>query len=144
MNPLIILHEEAIRISHPVFKIAPKNTRAIFVWDDNYLIKANYSFKRLVFIYESICQLPIDIINGNSVDVIQELKPNIIYMPTTNNPLLLREINKLKKLFAIELVEDKPFLTNYLANKNTQVKRFFQYWKNAEKSIFEINGKNNA
>lgn len=34
---LIWLHEEALTANHPVFKAAPKDTSAIFVWDDNYL-----------------------------------------------------------------------------------------------------------
>lgn len=43
-----------------------------------------------------ILQLSIEIIKGNSVDVIQELKPTITYLPATNKPLLLRKVDKLK------------------------------------------------
>lgn len=144
MNSLIIIHEEALRISHPVFTLAPINTKAIFIWNENYLINANYSLKRLVFIYEIICQLPIDIIHRNPVETINEIKPTIIYMLATNNSLLLIEIDQLKRLFNIEIVQDESFLENQLAHKEKLVKRFFQYWKHAETSIFKINGQNNA
>jgi hypothetical protein len=144
MSSLILLHEEAISISHPVFQATPSGSKAIFIWDDEYFIEANYSFKRLVFIYESICQLPIDVIKGNLVDVIKEMHPTIIYIPATNNPLLLKNIDILNKLFNIKIVEDEQLIGNGLINRDKCVKRFFQYWKNAEKTIFKINGQNNA
>ena len=53
-NSLIWIHEDALRITHPVFKLAPNGTEALFVWDNPYFQKLDYSLKRLVFIYESL------------------------------------------------------------------------------------------
>jgi membrane-anchored protein YejM (alkaline phosphatase superfamily) len=44
--PLILLHEEALRITHPMFVVAPLGTKAIYVWDDAYWKQA----KETVFI----------------------------------------------------------------------------------------------
>ena len=90
MNPaLICLHEDALRITHPIFKFAPTGTKAIYVWDDEYLRRANYSLKRLVFLYETLCDLPVDVVRGATRTVVMAMTPAMLYVPATNNPSLL-------------------------------------------------------
>jgi hypothetical protein len=139
--PLILLHEEALRITHPVFTVAPNDTKAIYVWDDEYFRRTNYSLKRLVFIYETLCELPIEIIYGNTLTIVQALAPSTLYLPTTNNPLLTSLIDTLKLVASIELVADETFVQ---IDSNTNFKRFFQYWNKIESSAFKVNGGMNA
>ncbi len=136
-TPLIWLHEEALRITHPVLKAAPADTKAIFVWDDEYFRRANYSLKRLIFIYETLCELPIDIIQGGTVDVIQEINPAKLYVPATNNALIISIIDNLTPILPTQIVADEPFV---VIKKPTDNRRFFQYWNKAEKTAFEHNG----
>lgn len=131
--PLIWVHEEALRMTHPVFKVAPERTKAIYVWDDDYFRQANYSLKRLIFIYETLCELPIDIIYGKTLDVMRELAPSILYVPATNNPLLLTIIASLETIVPVKIVEDEAFA---VIKKPAEFRRFFQYWNKAEKSAF--------
>jgi hypothetical protein len=131
--PLIWLHEEALRATHPVFEAAPEGTKCIFIWDDEYLTKANYSLKRLVFIYEALCELPVDIIKGQTVPLIKQLEPSKLYVPTTNNPLLLETVKSLASVVSLESVPDEVFVPK---DKSKTSSRFFQYWKQAQKTAF--------
>jgi hypothetical protein len=139
--PLILLHEEALRMTHPVFQAAPAEAKALFIWDDAYFRKANYSLKRLVFIYETLCELPIDIIHGSTTAIVQELSPSALYMPATNNPLIVEIIHDLNSVAPVHTIEDEAFV---VFKKPVQFRRFFQYWNKAEKTAFLTNGGVNA
>lgn len=131
---LILIHEEAMRISHPVFRIAPKNSKSIFIWDDKRFNNVNYSFKRIVFIYETISKLPLDIIKGDTKEVIAGINPPRIYIPKSNNPIICETIDELASSFEVKIVDDDEFVSiNTVSNLN----RFSQYWKQAEKNIFK-------
>ena len=138
---LVWLHEEALRMTHPVFKIAPERTKAISVWDDAYFRQANYSLKRLIFIYETLCELPVDIIHGNTLDVIRELAPPALYIPATNNPLIVNIIASIEATVPVKVVEDEDFV---VIKKPSEFDRFFQYWNKAKKTAFLHNGGINA
>ena len=127
--PLIMLHPEALRSTHPVFKAAPTDTTAIFVWDDAYLRAANYSLKRLIFIYETLCELPITILHGTMDEVVKTYVPSTLYVPATHNPLLAAEIGRLAHLAPLQLVADEPFV---MMQFKGELRRFFPYWKKAE------------
>ena len=136
-GPLILLHEEALRMTHPVFALAPIGTRAVFIWDDRYFKEVNYSLKRLVFIYETLCEMPVDILRGEPASIIRELVPSSLYVPSTNNPFISAVIRDLKQVTKIEIVEEPPFVK---IKKPDDFKRFFQYWKKAERTAFQKNG----
>ena len=136
-QPLIWLHEEALRTSHPVFKAAPQGTRAIFIWDDDYLQKLSYSLKRLVFVYETLCSLPVDIIRGDTVSVIKELVPSQLYIPESHKPHLVQLINSLTVVTTVEIAQDDAFVQ---IPQTKDFKRFFKYWSLAEKTASLRNG----
>jgi hypothetical protein len=139
--PLIWLHEEALRASHPVFKAAPADTRAVYVWDDGYFRQANYSLKRLIFIYEALCGLPINIAHGNTLDVLRQFSPSVLYIPATNNPMITEIMCRLNGITALAVIEDEPFT---VISPPRDLRRFFHYWKKAEKSAFLHNGEADA
>ena len=136
--PLILLHEEALRMTHPVFSSAPDGTKAVFIWDHSYFRQMNYSLKRLVFIYETLCEMPIDILRGEPVNVVKELAPSCVYFPSSNNPLICSKMRELKRVTQVEVVEDSPFVK---IKKSTDFMRFFQYWKKAERTALMKNGR---
>ena len=139
--PLIWLHEEALSMTHPVFKVAPERTKAVYVWDDGYFRQTNYSLKRIVFIYETLCEMPVDIIQGNTLDVIRQLAIPTLYIPATNNPLIVNIIASLEPTVSLKIVEDEAFV---IIKKPIDFRRFFQYWNKAEKTAFLYNGGVNA
>ena len=135
-TPLIWLHEEALRLTHPVFRIAPDTAKAIFVWDDNYLRQLNYSLKRLVFIYETLCELPVDIIKGDTCAVIRELAPNTVYIPASNKAHINKTIDALQSIATIKVIEDETFA---VIPDSKIFTRFFPYWKIAEQTALQKN-----
>jgi hypothetical protein len=130
-QPLIWIHEEALRLTHPVFNAAPSGTRAVFIWDDNYFRALNYSLKRLIFIYETLCELPVDILRGDAVSVIKELMPSRLYVPSTGKPHIILVIDQLKTITEVEIIQDEVFAQ---IPETTDFKRFFKYWSFAEKT----------
>lgn len=136
-QPLIVLHEESLRMTHPVFAAAPADTRAVYIWDDEYVRRTSYSFKRFVFIYETLCALSVDILHGDTLEILQEINPSLIHIPGTTHPLIIERINRISQMYTVHLVEDEPFVQ--LGNA-IDYKRFFQYWHHAEKTAFLHNG----
>jgi hypothetical protein len=134
---LIWLHEEALTFNHPAFKVAPQDTKAIFVWDDKYFENLNYSLKRLVFIYETLCALPVDIIRGDTVSVITALAPSRLYVPSSNKPHIILMIEQLKLITAVDIIKEIEFAK---IDDRADLKRFFKYWSLAEKTACLKNG----
>jgi hypothetical protein len=134
---LIWLHDEALRITHPVFASAPAETKAVFIWDDEYFRTANYSLKRLIFIYETLCELPLEIVRGNVLQAFSQLNPTELYVPTANQPLLRKYLAVIETKMMVHQVPDEAFAT---FKKSSDSKRFFQYWNKAEKTAFLHNG----
>lgn len=136
-EPLIWLHEEALRATHPVFTAAPKGTRAVFIWDDRYLQQLDYSLKRLIFIYETLCELPVDIIRGDTIAVLKELSPSLIFAPRSRKPHLVTLTDQVRSVTQLEIIEDDMFVS---IPEKTDFKRFFKYWNLAQKTALQKNG----
>ncbi len=134
--PIILLHEEALRLSHQVFNVGSNATNAVFIWDNGYFRQANYSLKRLVFIYETLCDLSINIISGDTKQVISTISPSIVYVPLTHNPMIKAKIETLCSITVIRWVADKEWVNI----EKSHFKRFFKYWEKARNTAFKYNG----
>ena len=134
MTALVWLHEDALRQDHPVYTAAGEDVISYFFWDENYLQEMDYGFKRLVFIYETLCELPVNIIHGSTVEGLSKLAENQscekIYIPATPNPVLQEIIAELQDRLPVVVVEETPFVS---LTKDLDIKRFFRYWKKAKK-----------
>jgi hypothetical protein len=140
-EPIIWLHEDALRITHPVFKAAPADARVIHIWDDAYLQAAGYSLKRLVFIYETLCALPLDIIRGDMAAVFSDSNIGDMYVPSSINPTVQKIIAAVSPEKKVTVVTEEAFVT---IAKPRDFTRFFQYWGKAEKSAFQHNSGTDA
>ncbi len=137
---MIWLHEDALRADHPVFAEAPRGCSAWFIWDEDYLRTANYSFKRLTFIYETLVELPVEIVRGPYLETLATLAShggNTIWVPDTANIKLITVMEDLAKRYQVNVVEDTPFVH---LRKEPDLKRFFRYWKSARKSAMSPSG----
>lgn len=135
-TPLILLHEEALRLSHPVFTMRSDATNVVFIWDNSYFQQADYSLKRLVFIYETLCELSINIISGDTKQVISTIAPSVVYVPFTHNPLIKEMIDTLDSLTVIQWVADEVLVNP----QGSHFERFFKYWEKTRYSAFKYNG----
>ena len=140
MSDLVWLHEDALRPNHPVFDAAGPGSRAVFVWDDAYLQRMDYGFKRLVFIYETLLELPLSIVRGDLVDCLSQMARQHggrILVPATPNPRLQGITERLRGEFEVEVVADRPFVT---LSREPDLRRFFRFWNSARKAAMTAGG----
>ena len=133
---IIWLHDKALSQNHPVFDNMNEGTKAIYIWDEEFFKKRSYSFKRLVFIYETLCQLQIEIIKGDTIEVLKSFKPEKIITPFTVDTQINNLVEKLLKVFSVEIIEEKSFVN---IGSSYEFNRFFKYWNKAKNTAFWIN-----
>jgi hypothetical protein len=129
-DTIIWLHDKGLSLRHPLFEHAGADAPCFFIWDDDYFKQRAYSLKRLVFIYETLCEMPIQIVQGNTLDIFAEMRPQKIITPYTADTEINRLIKQLANSFAVETVRAKSFSMA----PNDDVKRFFKYWNKAKKT----------
>jgi hypothetical protein len=148
MANLIILHEDTLRLSHPIFRNETKSLsdqsnweQPVFIWDTDYFSEAGYSLKRLVFIYETLSALPVDIYHGKMDDVIirliQEKSLTNIFIPATPNPKLCAFIDFTSSQVPTHVIDDEAFVS---LDRTPDLGRFFRYWNKAKKAALSYDG----
>ena len=129
MTTLYWLHDKALHSAHDDVH---DNTRTVFIWDNNYFTKKRYSLKRLVFIYECLCELPVDILFGDTVSLIRELHPEKVIIQDTPDSDVCQLIATISQHAHVEIIPQENF--SQLPEKSS-FKRFFPFWHKAKKYI---------
>jgi hypothetical protein len=141
MSRLVWLHEDALRHDHPAILKAGADAPSVFIWDESYFRQMDYGFKRLVFLYETLCELPCDVyrgpLAGTLEQLIEERGVETVYAPFTPNPILQGVAKALSQKVHVVTVEDENFAR---LSKAPKLNRFFNYWKLAEKSAMSPDG----
>ena len=145
MSRFIWLHEDCLRATHPVFAHAPQ-ARAVFIWDDAYMDAMHYGLKRRVFIYETLCDLPVEIYAGDTIDTWRALQnmagASDIITGKTPNPALKAMMPTLREGLQLTTIADAPFVHLDAAKDDAgQLRRFFKYWNKAKKNAFLYDGR---
>ncbi len=135
-NEIIWLHEKALNNSYRALSKTSNKTKTIHVWDDQYYKNRSYSFKRLVFIYETLCELPVTIIRGNTIEVLSSFKPSKIIVPYTVDININEICNQLSCSFEVKSIKDYSFSS---ISSDYKFNRFFKYWNKAKKTVFVAN-----
>jgi len=137
-NLIVLLHEKSLRIPNTIVDRIKKDTKVVFVWDDEYYKNRGYSLKRLVFIYETISKLPVQILRGDTLQILTSYNPKKVLIPFTADTGLTRLSQSLSRSFNVEIIKDDLFCEE---DFSFETKRFFKYWKKAEKTVFFKDGK---
>ena len=132
---LIYLHDKGLGDNHPIFSRMNAESKAIFIWDDAYFKERGYSLKRLVFIYETLCTMPVEIIYGATNDVINNIAPKKIITPFSADLSIINLISNISKQFEVEFVYQTAFAQ---IDDSFEFKRFFKYWNKAKKTAVKI------
>ena len=135
---LLYIHDKGLGDNQPIFSRMTPNSRALFIWDDAYFKKRNYSLKRLVFIYETLTTMPVEIVHGKTLDIVKEIAPKKVITPYTSDLELRQLMSETFKDFELELVYPKAFVH---INDEFNFTRFFKYWNKAKKTAFQVNTK---
>ena len=130
---IVLLHEKSLRIPTTVVGLLNKDTKVIYVWDDEYYKNRGYSLKRLVFIYESLCKLPVQILRGDTTQILTSFNPKKVFIPFTADTGLTTLSQSLSRSFNVEIIKDDLFCEE---DFDLKTKRFFKYWKKAAKTVF--------
>ena len=140
MNNLIWLHEDMLRTEHLVFEIAGSNPHSFFVWDEKRFVDAGINFKRLVFIYQTLINLPVTIYRGDTRDVVNKLSYKFgvseVFTPDANSVSLRRTFDKLQYIVDLNIVEDAKL---FRYNDEVEYTRFFQFWRAIENRVQLLN-----
>ncbi len=135
MTELIWVHDEALRVDHPVFQAGGK---AVYIWDNRYFDQMHIGFKQRGFIYEALINLPVDIYEGDTVSTLMTLADGMpIRTASTPNPHLRAIMTQLRNTQNLTTVDEDIFA--HLKGK-PDLRRFFRYWNKAKSSAMQLHG----
>ena len=133
-NTIAWIHADNLNPHQPALT---EGVPAIFVWDDDLLSEWNISFKRIVFIYECLLELPVTIRRGNVAREVaafarEHNATRIVtpYSPSPRHRAICHEIQMLTSGIDPEILHETPFI-NY--DGHIDLKRFSRYWRKIEK-----------
>lgn len=132
---IIWVHEKALNSN--LLADIDDNKKALFIWDNSYFQSRSYTLKRLVFIYETLCQLPVEIIQGDTQDIIDSFLPTTVQTQFTTDTKIKEIIQSLSIRYKVEIFQPDPFAE---IPEGYDPTRFFKYWNTAKKTAFLKNG----
>ena len=111
------------------------NDHAVYVFDDAQIEAAGWGLKRIMFLYETLLELPVEIHRGPLVETLLTLarKYEGIVTVDTPDPWLRNRIAELGLLTRVE-VKARPVFVEL--EGCVDLRRFSRYWARAEKKLF--------
>lgn len=131
IKKLVWLHEKGLVFDNEILR---NNIKKIYIWDDEYLRKRNYSLKKLVFIYETLSEMDIDIIYGNTLEILQSFEADEIFTTNTVDSEIKKFFNQISEKTKLIIAKNNN-LVDFDEKQN--VTRFFQYWNKAKKKVLD-------
>ena len=141
MSEIIWLHDKALNLLQLDTLGASAQQPALFIWDDDYFRSRAYALKRLVFIYETLCALPVEIVHGDTMAVMQQRAPTAIKTFFTADSRIRAIIERLGQAHRVHVIRPEPFVR---IAEDYQFQRFFKYWNKARQTAFLVNGSGDA
>ena len=133
---LVWVHEEALRLNHPVFDHTNGSADAVFVWDDEHLKQMGYSFQRLIFIFETLCELDVPVYRGRTTLLLPQLArqfgKRVIRVADSPNPALIALREQLGERVPIDCIEEPAFV---VPDRTPDLRRFSRYWRRVRKPL---------
>ncbi|NJL00523.1 MAG: deoxyribodipyrimidine photo-lyase [Spirulinaceae cyanobacterium SM2_1_0] len=134
-NPLVWVHGDHLSPRNPALVNYPQ-APALWVWDEQLLADWQISFKRLVFIYECLLELPVTIRRG---DVAAELlafaraqQADGIVTAASPSPRFQAICAQLEAELPLAIIVDEPFVPY---DGDLEIKRFSRYWRQAKQHV---------
>ena len=108
-DKLLLVHDKALRSCLDVYE-ASESFKAVHIWDDEYYRSQKYSLKRLVFIYETLLDLPLEIIHGNTLDILSGENSDHIVIPYSGDQVLKTLFSKIEKIKTVQYLFETSFV----------------------------------
>ena len=133
---LVWVHGDSLSPTNPALLTYP-DAPAVWVWDEELLNQWQISRKRIVFIYECLLELPVEIHRGNVMEkltqLMQEYGAQKLVTTQSPSPRFQHICQELSRQFTLEILAIPPLIP---PQKYLDLKRFSRYWKVAEKHIY--------
>ncbi len=133
---LVWVHGDSLSPTNPALLAYP-DAPAVWVWDEELLRQWRISRKRIVFIYECLLELPVEIRRGH---VVQELTQAMhahgakrLVTTHSPSPRFKQIVQELCRQFTLEMLPIPPLVP---PQPHLDLKRFSRYWKGIEKYIY--------
>ena len=121
-DKLLLVHDKALRSGLDIYE-ASESFKAVHIWDDEYYRSQRYSLKRLVFIYETLLDLPLEIIQGNTLDILSEENFDHIVIPYSGDQVLKNLFSEVEKIKTVHYLFETPFVN---LDRTVEFKRFIR------------------
>ncbi len=135
MTHITWIHGDSLRPTNPALLAYP-DAPAVFVWDDELLTRYSISFKRIVFMYEALLELPVTIYRGNVVEQVSAFaqlhNAHTIVTSGTPSPRFATMCQQLRRTHTVDIIAEPAFVD---IPKHTDIKRFSRYWQVAKNSL---------
>ncbi len=136
---IVWVHGDCLSPNGPALQAYPDHP-AIWVWDDELLAQWQISLKRILFMYECLLDLPVEIRRGRVAEELaafaQTHEARAIATVESPSPLFKVICQTLREQgFAVEIHPIEPFL-DY--DGHLDLKRFSRYWRVAQNYVFEM------
>jgi hypothetical protein len=133
---LVWVHGDSLSPTNPALLTYPQ-APAVWVWDEELLTQWQISRKRIVFIYECLLELPVEIRRGNVVQeltqAMQAQRAKHLVTTPSPSPRFKQICQELSQQFTLEILPIPPLIP---PQKYLDLKRFSRYWQVAEKHIY--------
>ena len=106
---IVLFHEKALNTNFPGSHQISTETKRLFIWDDQYFKRRGYALKRLVFIYETLCQMEIEIVQGEILEVLHLISPEQIITFFTADTEIKAILAQLSSFYSVKII--KPTLS---------------------------------
>ena len=135
-QPVIWIHGDCLNPHQTALQEHP-GVPALFVWDDVLIQKRQLSFKRILFIYECLLELPVTIRRGHIAEELaafaREHGTSIIVTTISTSPGFRRICRKLRQNDLQLVVYDEAPFVELVA---PDLGRFSRYWRAAQFALY--------
>ncbi len=135
MTSVLWIHEDVLNPKAAIWQ--RPYAGAVFVFDAEQLREAGYSLKRVMFLYESLLELPVSIRQGNTEEVVSsfaaERGAQRILTSASVQPWIRRVVERLRARWSVEVVPEAPFLDG---PEPSDLTRFARFWRQVEPYAF--------
>ncbi len=134
MKAIVWVHGDSLSPTSAALSAYPE-APALFVFDNQLITDGCLSFKRIVFIYECLLEMPVIIRRGDIASQVLAFarEQDATQIVTTRSPSTYfgQVVGGLEKHIKVEILEEPPFARE----QHYELMRFSRYWSKAQASV---------
>ncbi len=137
-NAIVWINPDCLSSENPALRRFP-DVPAIFVFDEPEIERTGMTLKRIVFQYECLLEMPVEIRKGDPVEHLlgfaRSHKAKRVITTESPDPRVAEIAEALGRTLRFDVLPLDPFL-EIEPNITFDLKRFSRYWRTAERYAF--------